>query len=291
MLQDIRHIKIVSPAKLNLFLQVTGKRSDGYHELFTLVCCINLFDTIFLKTGQKEITVFCDHPEVPEDNKNLAWQAADIFLKNIKKRSKTSDAGIGISIKKRIPVAAGLGGGSSNAAAVFLGLNKIYGHPFTRDEILQMAINVGADVPFLIHQKPAIATGIGEQLEAYNRLRPLKILLVSPGFGVSTAVVYKNLNLGLTKCTKKLKQFHSDRLDFDIKKHLCNDLESVTGKLYPDIYAIKEALLNEGAAGALMSGSGPSVFGIFSTVNKLKRAEKALSKKHSWQVIPVDVII
>ena len=289
--KNIGHIKILSPAKINLFLCVTGKRTDGYHELVTLMCCIKLYDTIRLQTGERVTTVSCDHPEVPEDDKNIAWQAADLFMTRLKRQREVSNGGVRISIEKKIPVAAGLGGGSSNAAAVFLGLNRIYDHPFAKDEIFEMGVSIGADVPFLIQKKPAIATGIGDKLKAYNGLRPLKILLVCPGFGVSTTMVYKNMNLGLTKCAKKLKQFHSDRLDFDIKKHLCNDLEPVTGGLYPDIFAVKESLLNEGAIGVLMSGSGPTVFGVFSNSDELQRAKKALSIKHPWQLISTDLII
>jgi 4-diphosphocytidyl-2-C-methyl-D-erythritol kinase len=169
-------------------------------------------------------------------------------------------------------------------------LNKIYDHPFTKNEIFKMGVSIGADVPFLLQQKPAIATGIGDKLKAYNRLRPLKILLVCPTFVVSTAMVYKNLNLRLTKCAKKLKQFHSDRLDFDIKKHLCNDLEPITGGLYPDIFNAKDALLAEGAMGALMSGSGPTVFGIFPDTDKQQRAKQALEGKHDWRLISTDLI-
>lgn len=289
--QDFGHIKILSPAKINLFLHVTGKRTDGYHELVTLMCCIKLYDTILLRPDASEITVTCDHPEVPEGDKNIAWQAADIFLKNLGKRRKTDGKGVQISIEKKIPVAAGLGGGSSNAATVFLGLNRIYGYPFSKEEIMKMGLSTGADVPFLIQRKPAIVTGIGEKLEAYHGLRPLKILLVFPGFGVSTEMVYKNLNLGLTKCAKKLKQFHSDRLDFDIKKHLCNDLETVTGDLYPEISVVKEALLNEGANGALMCGSGPTVFGVFIDSGALQRAKKTISNKHKWHLIPTDLMV
>jgi len=256
------------------------------------MCCIKLHDTVFLKTGDAETTVSCNHPDVPEGNTNIAWKAADIFMKRLKKRVETRNAGVQIYIDKKIPVAAGLGGGSSNAAAVFLGLNTLYGHPFSRDDLMKMAVLAGADVPFLIQQRPAIATGIGEKLDVYHGLRPLKILLVCPGYGVSTERVYKNLNLGLTKCAKKLKQFHSDGLDFDVKNHLCNDLEPVTGALHPDIFDAKTALLNEGAEGALMSGSGPTVFGIYSNSRTLQRAMQALSsRKHPWRLMATDLML
>lgn len=278
-------MKILSPAKINLFLQILGKRPDGYHDLITLMCCIGLYDTVSLTCGVKDITVSCDHPDVPEDETNLAYGAAQLFFKKIKKNE-----GVTISIKKKIPVAAGLGGGSSNAAAVFLGLNRYYGYPFSTDELMSMGLSLGADVPFFIFQKPAIATGIGEKLEAYQNLKNLKILLVFPGFSISTADVYKKLNLGLTKCEKKLKSFLLNKQRFDPRYHLCNDLEAVTASEYPVIKTVKEALLNQGALGALMTGSGSTIFGLFSDTNAASKASHALFRIHKWEMHLADMI-
>ena len=278
-------MKIFSPAKINLFLQVLGKRPDGYHDLMSLMCCIGLYDTVSLTFGVKKIAVSCHHPGVPEDDKNLAFGAAHLFLKTLKKNE-----GVKIIIQKRIPVAAGLGGGSSNAAAVFLGLNRYYGYPFSTEELMSMGLSIGADVPFFIFQKPAIASGIGEKLEAYQNLKNLKILLVFPDFSVSTADVYKKLNLGLTKCKKKLKSFLLNEQRFDPRCHLCNDLEAVTASKYPVINTIKEALLNHGALGALMTGSGPTIFGLFSDSNAASRASQALFRIHKWETHLADMI-
>ncbi len=278
-------MKIFSPAKINLFLQVLGKRPDGYHDLMSLMCCIGLYDTVSLTFGVKNIAVSCHHPGVPEDDKNLAFGAAHLFLKTLKKNE-----GVKIIIQKRIPVAAGLGGGSSNAAAVFLGLNRYYGYPFSTEELMSMGLSIGADVPFFIFQKPAIASGIGEKLEAYQNLKNLKILLVFPDFSVSTADVYKKLNLGLTKCKKKLKSFLLNEQRFDPRCHLCNDLEAVTASKYPVINTIKEALLNHGALGALMTGSGPTIFGLFSDSNAASRASQALFRIHKWETHLADMI-
>jgi len=278
-------MKIFSPAKINLFLQVLGKRPDGYHDLMSLMCCIGLYDTVSLTFGVKKIAVSCHHPGVPEDDKNLAFGAAHLFLKTLKKNE-----GVKIIIQKRIPVAAGLGGGSSNAAAVFLGLNRYYGYPFSIEELMSMGLSIGADVPFFIFQKPAIASGIGEKLEAYQNLKNLKILLVFPDFSVSTADVYKKLNLGLTKCKKKLKSFLLNEQRFDPRCHLCNDLEAVTASKYPVINTIKEALLNHGALGALMTGSGPTIFGLFSDSNAASRASQALFRIHKWETHLADMI-
>ena len=278
-------MKIFSPAKINLFLQVLGKRPDGYHDLMSLMCCIGLYDTVSLTFGVKNIVISCHHPGVPEDDKNLAFGAAHLFLKTLNKNE-----GVKIVIQKQIPVAAGLGGGSSNAAAVFLGLNRYYGYPFSTEELMSMGLSIGADVPFFIFQKPAIATGIGEKLEAYQNLKNLKILLVFPDISVSTADVYKKLNLGLTKCEKKLKSFLLNKRRFDPRYHLCNDLEAVTASTYPVIKTVKEALLSHGALGALMTGSGPTIFGLFSDSNAALKASQALFRIHKWETHLADMI-
>jgi len=278
-------MKILSPAKINLFLQVLGKRSDGYHDLMTLMCCIGLYDTISLNFGVKDIAVSCHHHVVPEDDTNLAFGAARLFFKTLNKNE-----GVKINIQKQIPVGAGLGGGSSNAAAVFLGLNRYYGYPFSKEELMSMGLSLGADVPFFIFQRPAIATGIGEKLEAYQNLKNLKILLVFPGFSVSTADVYKKLNLGLTKCKKKLKSFLLNKQRFDPRYHLCNDLEAVTASEYPVIKTVKKALLSQGALGALMTGSGPTIFGLFSDSNAALKASQALFRTHKWEMHLADMI-
>jgi 4-diphosphocytidyl-2-C-methyl-D-erythritol kinase len=278
-------MKILSPAKVNLFLQVVGKRPDGYHDLVSLMCCVGLYDTVSLAFGHKEITISCDHPDVPEDKTNLAFSAANLFFEKLKK-----DGGVGITIEKKIPVAAGLVGGSSNAASVLLGLNRYYNYPISKDELMSMGLSIGADVPFFIFQRPAIASGIGEKLEAYQNLKNLKILLVFPGFSVSTADVYKKLNLGLTKCKKKLKSFLLNKQRFDPRCHLCNDLETVTVSAYPVIKTVKEALLRHGALGALMTGSGPTIFGLFSDSNEALKASQALFRTHKWKMHLADII-
>jgi 4-diphosphocytidyl-2-C-methyl-D-erythritol kinase len=278
-------MKILSPAKINLFLKILGKRTDGYHDLITLMCCIGIYDTVSLTVGNTNIAVSCNHPFVPEDGSNLAYVAADLFLKTLEKNE-----GVNISIQKQIPVAAGLGGGSSNAAAVLLGLNRHYGYPFSREDLMSLGLSIGADVPFFLFGRPAIATGIGEKLEAYAGLENFSILLVSPGFSVSTAEVYKKLNLGLTKCKKKLKSFPLNNQRFDPRCHLCNDLEAVTASKYPVINTVKKALLSHGALGALMSGSGPTIFGLFSDLNGASQANHALCHIYGWRMYLADMI-
>ena len=281
-----RSLRIFTPAKINLFLQITGKRSDGYHDLSSLMCCISLYDEIIIHVDDRDISVVCDHPDVPQNETNLAHRAATLFLDTLE-----TSQGAEIVLKKRIPVAAGLGGGSSNAAGVLLGLNHHFGQPFSRNQLMAMGISLGADVPFFVFQKPALATGIGETLEAYCGLPANQILLVNPGFTVSTAEIYRNLNLRLTKCKKKFTNAHLKKSGFDAALHLCNDLETVTASTYPEIHSIKEQLINYGALGALMSGSGPSVFGIFSEVETARHARDALSRDTDWWLYLADLIV
>ncbi len=278
-------MKILSPAKINLFLQVTGKRPDGYHELFSLMCCVDLCDTIILEFGLKNIEIESSHPQIPLDNTNLAHRAATLFFEAL-----NVNDGLKIIIEKFIPVSAGLGGGSSNAAGVLSGLNHHYGNPFSRDQLMSMGLGLGADVPFFLFGKPALASGIGEKLEVYPLPLPFHVVMIYPGFGVSTGEVFQNLNLGLTKCKKKLTKPFFKESGFDAGLHLCNDLEKVTASKYPVITSIKEQLLTCGALGALMSGSGPTVFGLFSDFHKAEKAKQAIGANTRWDAYVSNII-
>ena len=283
-------MNILSPAKINLFLHVRGKRPDGYHELFSLMCRINLFDELSLQVGEGQgIEISCAHPKIPVDSSNLAWRAAGLF-----QRELGAEHRVKIRLKKNIPVAAGLGGGSSNAASVLMALNAYHNHPFSRKMLMKMGLRLGADVPFFIFQKPAIATGIGEKLTAFEGDLPYHILLVYPGVEVSTAETYRNLNLGLTKDEKKPTSSNSKRKRFDPAQDLTNDLERVTVPKYPDIRLAKEKMLESGAVGALMSGSGSTVFGLFDNARKAQTAKQALNRDKAvkkWQLFLVDPIL
>lgn len=284
--KEERLVCLLSPAKINLFLAITGKRADGYHELLSLFCPITLYDTLTLRFGEKLISVSCDHPDVPENEDNIAFKAARLFFRQMGK-----DEGVLISIDKQIPVAAGLGGGSSNAATVLTALNQYYNHPFSQDELAAIGLKIGADVPFFIFGKPALASGIGEKLIAVERIKPYKIIVIFPGFGVSTAEVYKKFNLRLTKCKKQLKDSYFRSANIDAVNCACNDLESVAEVLYPEISGVKEALIAQGAKIALMSGSGSSVFGLFSDMPEAEQAFRALSGHPRWKCYFADMKI
>ena len=283
-------MKILSPAKINLFLHVCGKRPDGYHELFSLMCRINLFDEILLQFGRGYgIEVYCEHPKVPIDSNNLAWRAANLFQHELGLEQRLK-----IHLKKNSPVAAGLGGGSSNAASVLMALNAYHDHPFSHEMLMKMGLKLGADVPFFIFKKPAIATGIGEKLAAFEGELPYHILLLYTGVEVSTAETYRNLNLGLTKAEKKLTSSNLKRNRFDPAHDLANDLERVTIQKYPEIRSAKEKIIKLGAVGALMSGSGSTVFGLFDDAETAKAARQILYRDDAnkkWQLFLADPIL
>jgi 4-diphosphocytidyl-2-C-methyl-D-erythritol kinase len=282
----MKPLVIPSPAKINLFLKVVGKLPSGYHELVTLMSRIDLFDTVTLSFDQPSITVSCAHPEVPEGTTNLAYKAAELFFEALSRRD-----GVAISIEKVIPVAAGLGGGSSNAAAVFMGLNQHYGFPFNNKDLMGMGLTVGADVPFFLFRHTAIARGIGDHLVPFDGVPPWSAVLVCPKCRISTAWVYEHLNLRLTNCEEN---YNVPSLLEDLSKLkglLCNDLEQVTVKKFPEINTIKKALLDLGAEGALMSGSGPTVFALFQDPQQASLAFKRIKQQRRWDVFLVNLLL
>ncbi len=261
---------IEAPAKINLFLQVTGRRPDGYHELVSLMQKLRLADTLNVQLVDGAISLTCTDPALPVDDGNLAWRAAEHFFRHTGCRG-----GARITLEKKIPVAAGLGGGSSDAAAVLLALNHLCRAGLTEDELADLGLTLGADVPFFVRTAPAaLARGIGERLTPARGLSLGTVLLVNPGFPVSTKWVYENLALTSEgnpyilapgSATLNSGYFGSGSIDLKAAEtaFFVNDLESVTINNYPEIGRIKESLLDFGARVALMSGSGPTVFGLF----------------------------
>lgn len=284
-------LELTSPAKINLFLTITGKRSDGYHLLFTLMSPIAIFDKLSIEPDASEFSITCDHPQVPSDESNLALRAARAFFAAHHTGAAPLSGAVAIHLEKQIPVGAGLGGGSSNAATVLLGLNRYFGRPFELSALMEMGLELGADVPFFLYEYPAIARGIGEKLEAYKEIYPYKVLVVYPGFEVSTAMIYKNINLRLTNCKKKINYSSFKNKKFDPDLHLCNDLECAAIALHSELSEIKELLIHLGACGALMSGSGSSVFGLFNDIAIVEKAYKDLCQKKKWQVFLTDMIL
>lgn len=259
-----KQITVEAPAKINWFLAVKNRRTDGYHELETCMQKLSLADTIHLVKAAKEgVSLRCMGADLPEDNRNLAYQAGMVFLAKIREK-----CGVDIVLKKKIPIAAGLGGGSSDAAAVLHGLNTLFAEVLDDDQLLALARSLGADVPFFMTSyNTAIASGIGDILSEVSVAFTGFLVLVNPGFSVSTKWVYENfiLTAGGNPYTLDRESAYDNQPCFDLnnKNSLFNDLESVTIKRFPEIAVIKERLLADGAAAALMSGSGPTVFGLF----------------------------
>jgi 4-diphosphocytidyl-2-C-methyl-D-erythritol kinase len=270
-----------APGKINLCLHVLGRRPDGYHELATLMQRVSLFDRINITVVKKPgVRVFCKGVPLPPGDENIAARAASRLLE-----LAGEQRGVDIVIEKMIPVAAGLGGGSSDAATVFMGLNEMLRLGLARETLMAEGARLGADVPFFIFQDPAWATGIGDILEKIENLPTVWYVLVNPGLAVSTAWVYRNL--GLTSKSEKTKLPRFPKTIGDLVGLLHNDLERVVVARFPLIEEIKNRLKSVGAAGALMSGSGATVFGIFEREDAALRAREELALASEWRVFAV----
>lgn len=269
---------LLAPAKINLCLHVLGKRADGYHNLAMLMQQVSLYDRIGLTLNDTGgVQVHCDGVTLAAGEENIAARAARALLVFDGKRR-----GVEIAIDKQIPVAAGLGGGSSDAAAVLAGLNELLGLEFSPERLRAIGVTLGADVPFFLFAPTAWATGIGDCLETIPPLPPVWYVLVNPGVAVSTAWVYQNLGLTSPGEVAKLPGFPGTvpaLTDF-----LHNDLEAVTVSRFPVVNEIKTALLDHGALGALMSGSGPTVFGLFADRTAAEQAAARLVAVQPWRV-------
>jgi 4-diphosphocytidyl-2-C-methyl-D-erythritol kinase len=284
--------ELLSPAKINLFLSVRKRRADGYHELTTLMAGIDLYDRITLDYAGHGIRLRCDTPHIPRDESNLAFRAARLYETAYRRRRRSPPfSGLGIALHKRIPAGAGLGGGSSNAATVLKALNDQVPDPLSHADLAALALRLGADVPFFLTGRPALAGGIGERLTPWKDLRPYALLVVFPGCGLATREVFEALNLRLTKCEKKLKDLLLKRHFFDPAVHLCNDLEAIATQRCPDIAAIKKELIRSGTLGALMSGSGSSVFGLFGSADEARNARQRMQLRPAWQVFQANLIV
>ncbi len=274
---------IRAPAKLNLRLKVTGQRPDGYHDLISIMIPIDLCDVLRLElTSQNRVRLSCEGLSVPTDEENLAYRAALSFFTHT-----GIQKGLAIELTKNIPVAAGLGGGSSDAAAVLLVINEICGRPLSFSELHTLAVELGADVPFFLESKPSLARGIGEILKPLEKWPKFWYVIVKPPLQVATSWAYRNLKFELTRGEYDfiVKVLKSD--PFRVSDVLDNDLERVTAARFPIIESIKIRLMEAGAEGALMSGSGPSVFGVFSSLDQAEKARKSLISQNLGDVFVV----
>ncbi|MBI5026523.1 MAG: 4-(cytidine 5'-diphospho)-2-C-methyl-D-erythritol kinase [Nitrospirae bacterium] len=280
-----------APAKINWLLEVMGLRDDGYHEIRSLIQKVTLYDVLTFAPFE-EITL-TTNSQIPV-KENLVFKAATILRKtyNVK-------AGARIHLRKYIPAGAGLGGGSSDAATTLIGLNRLWGLELRQKELHAIAEMLGSDVPFFLYEPLSLVSGRGEKISPLKASNPIDILFVKPGITVSTAWAYNNLpaqiyqgrnlkssRLGGTELTKKdnnIKLLCQSLKQADIStlsKVIFNDLEIVTGGSFPVIAAIKDRLLKEGAVASMMSGSGPTVFGVFDSKKSAENASKAFKGRY-----------
>lgn len=269
---------VYAPAKINLYLEVCGRRPDGYHELGMVMQRVSLCDRLEIALGGPPgVRTVCPGLELAAGEENIAARAARALLGRLPR-----PVGVDIRIDKRIPAAAGLGGGSSDAAAILLALDEMLDLRLGLDALMAEGVRLGADVPFFLFQQSAWAVGIGDRLAPFP-LPPVWYVLVNPGFCVSTAWVYQNLGLTSPGAPAKMPGF--PRTAGELAFLLRNDLERVTTPRHPQVAEIKERLLAAGALGSLMSGSGPTVFGLFAEEETARlAAETCASEQPAWRV-------
>jgi len=280
-------LHLESPAKVNLRLEILKKREDGYHEIRTVLQKIGLHDTIrFSLRKGKGISIKSDHPDLPIGKSNLIYKALQSIIKG-----SNYQGGVRVEIEKRIPLGAGLGGGSSNAAIVMKAMNQLLGLNLSREKLMEKGLEIGADVPFFFLEGAAVGSGIGERLKKIE-LPNLWYVLIYPNFEVSTRWAYQNFVL-----TSKRIHCNLDKLlkgSGGIPGILFNHLESVVLEKYPQINMMKEILSSVGAMGAMMTGSGPTVFGLFqnekSAAEAYERIKKSVARR-GWIIYKAHSIL
>jgi 4-diphosphocytidyl-2-C-methyl-D-erythritol kinase len=269
-----------SYAKINLCLYVLKKRDDGYHEIFSLMQAIDLHDKLTLHKTKGEITIHCDHPHVPKDENNLAYRAAHLFFKETGLKG-----GVRIDIEKQVPVSAGLGGGSSNAAFTLKGLNQLFDLRLSVQNLDSMASRIGSDVPFFLYSGQAVAEGRGEKVGPIRLYRGYWLVLVCPNLQISTRNVYQKVKIDLTAGREFVNFNFCDNKDdfFETLKRFDNDLEKVVITEHTIIKQIKRTLENSGATKSSMSGSGPAVYGVFERKSQAEEVARKLTRD-DWLV-------
>lgn len=286
----MRAYSLIAPAKINLYLEILGNRPDGYHELVMILQSIELADRLDIRAnGTDAVRVHCNHPDVPLDTSNLAYRAAQLMVKQFPDAYENY-GGVDIEIEKNIPVAAGLAGGSTNAAATLVGLNLMWQLGLTHPELEFLAQELGSDVPFCVQGGSAIATGRGEQLDPISSPHNLYLVLAKyRNLAVSTPWAYKTYRQEFgheylsdpAQIQTESTKMHSSPLvnaithssGGDIGKLLHNDLEKVVLPAYPQVAKVREAFAQTDIFGTMMSGSGPTVFALCESLEKAQQAK------------------
>ena len=286
----MNEINLKALAKINLGLDVTGIRDDGYHEVSMIMQTINLYDRVTLKKAKADgVFLETNVKYLPVGPKNLCCRAAQLLIDEFK-----LEPGVKIKLDKHIPVAAGMAGGSTDAAAVLYGMNKLYDLGLTRQQLMERGVKIGADVPYCLLRGTALAEGIGEKLTPITPMMKCFVLVAKPPVDVSTKQVYTALDAKFDSVkhpdiTALIRDIESADLK-SLCSHLGNVLAEVTILLHPEIAKIKELMLKGGAAGSMMSGSGPTVFGLFEDKAKAESAKKLLAESGLCRNIYVTTI-
>lgn len=272
-------ISLKALAKINLGLDVVRRREDGYHEVRMIMQTIHLYDRLDIKrTKEPGIQIQTYLSFLPVNENNLIYKAAKLLMDEF-----SITDGVSVKLDKRIPVAAGMAGGSTDAAAMLIGVNRLFSLGLTKKQLMERGVQIGADVPYCIMRGTALAEGIGEALSPLPQMVKCPVLIAKPSISVSTKFVYQNLKLDDTTIHPDIDRLIDDikaKNLHDIAAHMGNVLETVTIPNYPVIDEIKKHMLSNGAVGAMMSGSGPTVFGLFDDEDTAKKAYKAMRSSH-----------
>ena len=272
-------ISLKALAKINLGLDVVRRREDGYHEVRMIMQTIQLYDRLDIKRTQEPgIQIQTNLSFLPVNENNLIYKAAKLLMDEF-----SITDGVSVKLDKRIPVAAGMAGGSTDAAAMLIGVNRLFSLGLTKRQLMERGVQIGADVPYCIMRGTALAEGIGEALSPLPPMVKCPVLIAKPSISVSTKFVYQNLKLDDTTIHPDIDRLIDDikaKSLHDIAAHMGNVLETVTIPNYPVIDEIKKHMLSNGAVGAMMSGSGPTVFGLFDNEDTAKKAYKAMRSSH-----------
>lgn len=272
-------MNIKAYAKINLSLDVIGKRKDGYHLLRMIMQSINIHDEITIEEIDNGIIIDSDKPYIPKDERNLAYKAAEIFINKygIKK-------GVKIFINKNIPVAAGMAGGSADAAAVLKAMVEMFRVDTSQSELMELGLKIGADIPFCIKGGTALCEGIGEVITPLEPFKNHVIVIVKPNFGLSTKEVYKSLDINKIhrhpKTDEIIQAIEKNDVHF-VSDNLRNVLENVSFRKHNVLRSIKSKIVSMGALGSLMSGSGPTIFGIFDDEKKAQQCFEYFKSKYN----------
>lgn len=272
-------LTLFAPAKVNLHLQVLGRRPDGYHELATLMQPLSLGDELVIDDQAAELVFTCDDQSICSDN--LVEKAARLWFQAAGREPRAS-----LHLCKKVPVAAGLGGGSSDAAAALMGLNALHDGLLPPERLVDLALSLGADVPFFLAGATGWCTGVGEKVEPWPDFPLLNYVLVNPGFPVSTALIYTEWDLAWTNPSAVNTIYRPPEAAPDLGGLLRNDLELACQKAFPQLEDLRSALQEAGAMGALMSGSGPTVFGVFPDSEAAAKAAERLASHRDWWICP-----